>query len=146
MKMAEISKVLVEGDQALLKQFAEEVEANHQITIIKHPGRSLVMAKTRDSVSRAPFYIGEVLVSECTVSIDQVYGLGVVMGDEPEKSYHLAVVDAALLAKLPVTEQWMERLVGAKAALDEKRRWQHAQAAKTNVDFATVEEFGDDKR
>ncbi len=125
----------------MLRDLAADIEQQHEIRVIRQPERSLVMAKARDSVSRAPFYMGEVLVSECTVSINDVFGLGVVMGDDPTKAYDLAVVDAALLARLPQTDAWSERLAVAKAQLDEKRRWQHAQAAKTNVDFATVEEF-----
>ena len=118
-----------------------DIEQHHAINIIRKPERGLVMAKARDSVSRAPFYMGEVIVSECTVEIAGVYGLGIVMGEDADKSYDMAVVDAAMQANLVETSQWQDRLMEQKEKLETKRRWQYAQVAKTNVDFATVEEW-----
>ncbi|MDF2725368.1 MAG: phnG, partial [Paenibacillus sp.] len=103
--------------------------------------KSLVMSKARDSVSQQPFYLGEILVTECTISLGGAYGFGVLMGEDAERSYQLAVVDGAFQAKLPETEQWMALLAEEEGRIEARHRLQYSQAVRSRVNFDTMEEY-----
>jgi alpha-D-ribose 1-methylphosphonate 5-triphosphate synthase subunit PhnG len=62
---------------------------------VKQPPRTgLVMVTMRDPFD-TPFHLGEVLVSEAEVALDEFTGYGAVCGDEPERALLLAAVEAA---------------------------------------------------
>lgn len=54
----------------------------------------LVMVKVKDGVYQEKFYIGEVLITECSVHLNGSLGMGIIQGDEPRKAYAMAVIDA----------------------------------------------------
>lgn len=141
MKKSQISRILIDGNPQLVESLSHEIEQKYLVTMIKPPEKSLVMTKARDSVSQQPFYIGEVLVTECTVSLNDVYGFGVLMGEDAQKSYQLAVVDAAFMANLPETKAWSERLLEEEEQIVVKHRLAYSQAMKTKVNFDTMEEY-----
>ena len=68
------------------------------------------MLKARDSISMQPFYLGEGLVTECSVSIQGKFGFGAIMGEDPERSYQIAVVDAGFYDRLPLVDSWIPEL------------------------------------
>ena len=43
-----------------------------------------------------PFYLGEALTTECEVIVNDTIGYGICLGDEPVRSYCIAVIDALL--------------------------------------------------
>jgi alpha-D-ribose 1-methylphosphonate 5-triphosphate synthase subunit PhnG len=141
MKRSQITRALIEGDGTLLDRLCEQIEQSYTITVIKPPEKSLVMTKANDSVSQQPFYLGEVLVTECTISIDGIYGFGVLMGEEAERAYQLAVVDGAFQAKLPETEGWYAELLLKEQSITAAHRLEYSQAMKTKVNFDTMEEY-----
>ncbi len=140
MKKSQMTKVLIEADPALLAQLATEVEEVCRVELIREPERSLVMTKARDSVSLQPFYIGEVLITECTVSVDGINGFGALLGEQPERAYQLALVDGAMNAKHPVTAHWAPVFEQAAAQVEHKHRVDHTRMLKTKVNFDTLEE------
>ena len=101
------------------------------------------MMKTRDSVSKQPFYMGEVLVTECTVQIEGHYGLGVIMGEEPTRAYQLALVDAAFNARLALTESWIDSLEEEEQNIESRLEKQMAMVAHSRVNFDTMEDYND---
>ncbi|MDF2958770.1 MAG: phnG [Paenibacillus sp.] len=141
MKLSRITRILIEGDRRLLERLSGQVEQAYSVQIVKQPERSLVMSKARDSVSGQPFYMGEILVTECTVAIRDTYGFGVLMGEDADRAYQLAVVDAALHAKLPVTDHWAALLLEEEQNVLSRHQMEHAQAMKTKVNFDTMEEY-----
>ncbi|RCW51723.1 phosphonate C-P lyase system protein PhnG [Paenibacillus prosopidis] len=141
MKKSQITRALIEGDGILLRRLCEQIEESYEVSILKAPEKSLVMTKANDSVSQQPFYMGEVLVTECTISINSVYGFGVLMGEEAERAYQLAVVDGAFQAKLPETEAWYTELLMEEQKVDEKHRREYSRAMKSKVNFDTMEEY-----
>ncbi|MBP3039544.1 phosphonate C-P lyase system protein PhnG [Bacillaceae bacterium Marseille-Q3522] len=145
MKKARVTKILVEGNPALLKSFSDEVEKAAAVQIEKKPHTSLMMLKAKDSVSNQPFYAGELLVTECIVSINGSTGIGIIKGEEEERSYQLAVVDAAITANLPLTKNWPARLEAEEEQIKLKTLQESARMAKTKVDFHTMEEYKDGK-
>lgn len=141
MKKSRISRILIDGEHELLQKLSEEIEQNYTVTMIKPPEKSLVMTKAKDSVSQQPFYVGEVLVTECTVSINGIYGFGILMGEDAERSYQLAVVDGAFQAGLPETKAWDALLLVEEQNTLLGHKLVYAQAMKTKVNFDTMEEY-----
>ncbi|MFE5323117.1 phosphonate C-P lyase system protein PhnG [Paenibacillus sp. NPDC056579] len=136
----QITRILIEGDRKLLQQLCCQIEERHEITVVKPPEKSLVMSKARDSVSGQPFYLGEVLVTECTIALGDVHGFGLLIGEDAERAYELAVVDAAMMATLPETEGWFELLKKEEQRIAERRALESARIMKTRVQFDTMEE------
>ncbi|MGP4069527.1 phosphonate C-P lyase system protein PhnG [Halobacillus sp. B29] len=143
MRKKRLTKILVEGRDELAESLAEEIEKSYAIHLDKHPQKSLVMLKNNDSVSNQPFYAGEVLVTECGVSIEDKKGIGVIMGEQPQKAYHIAVIDAALNARLKETEGWSTRLLEEEEAIQKRHQEEAVRAARTKVNFDTMEDYDD---
>ncbi|WP_127578976.1 phosphonate C-P lyase system protein PhnG [Paenibacillus koleovorans] len=141
MKKWQISRILIEGDRALLERLCRQIEERYEVEEVRPPEKSLVMTKANDSVSQKPFYLGEVLVTECTISIGGVYGFGVLMGEEPERAYQLAVVDGAFQAKLPESEAWYAELLAEEQRIAAVHRRVYTQSLNTKVNFDTMEEY-----
>ncbi|GAA0370315.1 phosphonate C-P lyase system protein PhnG [Bacillus horti] len=143
MKKARLTKILIEAERNVLSQYAGQIEKVAKVKVEAPPTTGLVMTKTRDSVSQTPFYLGEVLVTECTVSIDGMFGMGVIMGDDFERSYQLAVIDAAYNAGLPLTSSWEDELVQVEKDNNNRKLQEWAKLAQTRVHFDTMEDYND---
>lgn len=140
MKAAQRTRILVEGNERLLSQLSRQIEQQYKVRVEKPATKGLILTKARDSVSMQPFYVGEVFITECTVSIGQVYGFGAVMGEEPERAFQLAVVDAAFRAALPETASWHRLLLEEEQRIREKHEREHALIMQTKVNFDAEEE------
>ncbi|WP_408008177.1 phosphonate C-P lyase system protein PhnG [Pseudalkalibacillus sp. A8] len=143
MKKSRLTRILVEGDPAFLKKLSAQVEENETVKLENQPKTSLVMLKSRDSVSKQPFFMGEVLVTESTVSIQGKFGIGVIMGENPTRSYQIAVVDAAFNADLPIVDTWIHELEQEEMNIKSKYLKESALAAKSQVNFDTMEDYND---
>lgn len=143
MKKSRLTKILVEGDEQFLQQLVSEVEEVASIQIERKPSTGLVMVKTRDSVSMQPFYMGEILVTECTVSINGKFGMGVIQGEQPNRSYQIAVIDAAFNAKLPIVSKLLPKLENEEQKIENKHLKEAAISAQTRVHFDTMEDYND---
>lgn len=143
---AQVSKILIESGDELLLRFASEIERKYEVQVIRAPEKSLVMSQARDSVSHQPFYLGEILVTECTVEVNHAYGYGILMGESGEKAYRLAVVDAAIRGEAPETAAWEAPLKEAELAIEERRRAERRMASRTKVNFDTMGEYHDRNR
>jgi alpha-D-ribose 1-methylphosphonate 5-triphosphate synthase subunit PhnG len=141
MKKSRLTKILVEGRPEFLTKWAEAIEEITDVNIVRSPSTGLVMLKTRDSVSKQPFYMGEVLVTECTVSIDHQVGIGIIMGEDPKRSYQIAVVDAALNAAIPITSQLLTELDKEEEYIQQRISEEAARIATTKVHFDTMEDY-----
>jgi alpha-D-ribose 1-methylphosphonate 5-triphosphate synthase subunit PhnG len=141
MKKSRLTKILVEGRHEFLTKWTEAIEKMTNVNIVRAPSTGLVMLKTRDSVSKQPFYMGEVLVTECSVSIDHHAGFGIIMGENPQRSYQIAVVDAALNAQLPITSQLLSELEMEERYIQQRINEEAARAATTKVQFDTMEDY-----
>lgn len=140
MKRKERTKTLIEGDPALLERLVKQVEECHTVEIVRNPEPSLVMLKALDSVSEQPFYLGEVMVTECTVSVNGTRGLGVIAGDQGQRAYQLAVVDACWNANVPETADWEPLLRAESARVAQKQNDEFIRVAQSRVQFETMEE------
>jgi alpha-D-ribose 1-methylphosphonate 5-triphosphate synthase subunit PhnG len=143
MKKARLSKILVEGDAEFVSQLAKKIEEACSIKIERPAGTSLVMMKTRDTVSKQPFYMGEVLVTECVVEIDGAFGMGVVMGEQPTRAYQMAIIDAAFNAQLPLVNELVPLLIEEEDHIIRRQRKEAATVAGSRVNFDTMEDYND---
>lgn len=133
MKRSQRTRIWVDGDRRLLRDMAKEIAELYSVQVIHAPAKGLVMMKMKDVVTFQPFYMGEAAVTECTVSVADAVGFGIVMGDDAGKAYELAVVDGAWTAGLPETAFWRERLLEEERRLLLRHRLEQAQAKRTKV-------------
>jgi alpha-D-ribose 1-methylphosphonate 5-triphosphate synthase subunit PhnG len=123
-----------------LSDLVQRIAEESRVELIKPPQTALLMMAAREPVQETPFYLGEVLISCCSVKVDGVAGFGAVLGEDLEQAYGLAVADAARAGQ--------HRLAEAVAALllreeeEERRRVRREEAlvARTKVRFETMEE------
>ncbi|HJF64763.1 MAG TPA: phosphonate C-P lyase system protein PhnG [Slackia equolifaciens] len=141
MRRRERTRILVDGDRSLARSMAAEVERAFPVEVLDDPREGLVMVKVRESAKRQTFYLGEALMTSCRVKAGDARGLGIVMGDDRELAFDLALIDAAFAQDGgPIdTTRWEERLRAERARIDAERALEQAVTGKTRVDFSTME-------
>lgn len=105
------------------------------LTVVKPPKTGLVVMQVREPVAEERFYLGEVLVTECTVDIDGALGWAMREGDDRVAALAAAVLDAVVAADLPAAaevEALCERVV-ARQAIARRAEWD--EIAATVVEF-----------
>ena len=133
------TRILVEGQRSVLDQLAREVEQKHDVVLIKEPTEELVMLRVRESARRSLFYLGEALMTSCVVRIGSAYGM--VMGEDHDKAFDLAVVDAAYTLDPISCEDagWNALLAESNEHIQAKQRKRNEALLRTQVDFSTME-------
>ena len=141
MRRRERTRILVDGDHALARRMAAEVEASIPVKVLDDPREGLVMVKVRESAKRQQFYLGEALMTSCRVKLGDTQGLGIVMGDDRQLAYDLAVVDAAFALQDEGFDRskWEEELRAESLRIDAERAREQAITDKTRVNFSTME-------
>jgi alpha-D-ribose 1-methylphosphonate 5-triphosphate synthase subunit PhnG len=135
-------QILIEGSDDILNRICLEIEGEYKVNLIDKPSQGVVMVKMREGGKNSSFYIGEVLVSETRVEINKAIGIGLVKGHHLDKSYKLAVVDAAYNLKSPRTIDWDKLLLEEEKAINIKREIENGRILETMVDFNTMEDQG----
>ncbi|MDD9266744.1 phosphonate C-P lyase system protein PhnG [Paenibacillus sp. MAHUQ-63] len=133
------TEILVDGSLNLAAALAGEIKSSYPVALIEEPNHGLVMVRVRETAKMSLFYLGEVLVTECKVRVEGALGIGIVKGDEPEKAYDLAVIDAAYAAGLVETAAWFGRLQAEGQRIAADRHARHMQVLQTKVDFETMD-------
>jgi alpha-D-ribose 1-methylphosphonate 5-triphosphate synthase subunit PhnG len=134
------TEILVKSDLSFLKKLSALIIDRYEVKEIETPNNGLVMIKMRDSAKKNLFYLGEILVTECKVMIGKVIGLGILKGDYKEKSYHLAVIDAAYNASLEELSLLDEYIEAIEAELNLESMKNINNILRTKVDFNTLDE------
>ncbi len=140
MKRRQRTEVLIKANISVAKKLADEIELNHKIITIEEPNSGLVMVKMRETAQKHLFYLGELLVTEAKVQVNESIGLGIVQGNNDELAYCLAVIDAAYNADLPETAGWAAVLQEAQQSVLQAETEEALRILKTKVDFETVDE------
>ncbi len=135
------TRILVEGQPTVLNQIAREVEQKHDVALVKEPTEELVMLRVRESARRSLFYLGEALMTSCVVRIGDTYGYGMVMGEDHDKAFDLAVVDAAYTLDPAACEEagWDALLIQSDEHIQAEKRKHNEALLRTQVDFSTME-------
>ena len=144
MKRSERTRIMVEGDLALVQSIADDVVnslGQDALCMLEEPHEELVMIQVRDTAKGERFYLGEALVTACRVRVSDVDGLGIVMGYQPERAYALAVIDAAFAGavnslRLACFEEFLTREACRLSAAQEV---QDSLVGRTKVNFSTMD-------
>lgn len=59
MEKRRLSKILAKADAAQVRQMAEKIRKQYEVTVIKAPEKSLTMIKMRDPVKETLFFLGK---------------------------------------------------------------------------------------
>jgi alpha-D-ribose 1-methylphosphonate 5-triphosphate synthase subunit PhnG len=132
--------VLCECDLVPLTHLVLDLEERHAVHILKDPASCLTMIRAEDSLDKQEFFLGEALTTECEVSVDGAVGSGVCLGDEPVRSYCLAVLDAVLhngAPPPPAVESFIEAQRGLIAARETE---EFNLILSTHVDFKLMDQ------
>lgn len=133
-------KVLVECDLEALKAFVTKIEPNYHIKVLREPAICLTMVRAQDSVEHQEFYLGEALTTECEVAVNNSSGQGICLGDEPERAYCIAVIDAILHSKELYNQEVRDFLTKQELIVKEKELEEFNQIMRTKVDFKLMDE------
>jgi alpha-D-ribose 1-methylphosphonate 5-triphosphate synthase subunit PhnG len=139
MKRRRRTEILIQGNPNLAQDFAEMIMNKYECREIIAPQYGLTMIKMRESAKNSLFYIGEVLITEAKVEINQCNGIGIVVGMKDELAKYLAIIDAAYKANLPETELWEAQLIEAEQDINKKRAHEQAKLFETKVNFETMD-------
>lgn len=139
MKRKQRTETLINGSPNIASVMAGEIKSRYDIEVMEEPNHGLVMVRVRETAQNSLFYLGEVLVTECKVRISGKIGVGLVKGDEPEKAYDLAVIDAAYAAQLEETVAWTSLLHAEGSLLEQEQAAYQAKVLRTKVDFETMD-------
>lgn len=139
MDRLERTKILIDGSRSLANVLAVAIESKYDVQILSEPQHALTMMKVRETAKNSLFHLGEVLVTETKVQIDESLGLGIVVGDDAELSYELAVIDAAYQAKLDETKLWDVLFEEEKQRIQDRKQQREQEILKTKVNFDVMD-------
>ena len=141
---------LAKAQPARLKQLAQayldglDPEAAPRFTMLRKPEVGLVMVRARAGGAGAPFNMGEMTTTRCTVLLDggeadaQIAGVAYIAGRDGAHATLAAKLDALLQTPThhdAVQAQIVAPLIAERAKAQAKRR---AQVGATKVDFFTM--------
>ncbi len=132
------TEILIRGRKDTLRQLATDIESRYDIKLLQSPQNALVMVKMRESAKAGLFYLGEVLITESKVILNQWVGTGIIRGHDPESAYMLAVIDAAYNAELPIINEWEETLLSEELWIQTKQRMELEAVHSTKVNFESM--------
>ncbi|MCC0647105.1 phosphonate C-P lyase system protein PhnG [Clostridioides sp. ZZV15-6598] len=94
MHTVDSTKILINMNYEKLEQIYLMIKNTSSISIIKAPSLATVMVRANESVKNTTFNLGEILVTECSVKVDESLGYGIVAENNEKKSICLATIDA----------------------------------------------------
>jgi alpha-D-ribose 1-methylphosphonate 5-triphosphate synthase subunit PhnG len=127
--------VLARVPAETVKQFAEELLPELGTVDVLTNRTGLVMLPMHDTAQGTAFYLGEVLVSEAHVRLDQAEGYAACLGRDLQQALAIALLDAAYtggLARSSITA-----FVAAQAeqqAQADTQRLRHVAATRVNME------------
>lgn len=136
MEKKRLFKIMSKANREVIIELAKEIQTKKEVVIVKSPEKVLAMVKMREPVKEMKFYIGEVIVTETTVSIDGVTGHAVAMGDDFEKTLSMAIIDSACNGGFFEKEELLFELEKEQKIKEEK---ENAMFMKTMVNFNSMD-------
>lgn len=131
--------VLAECRLPFLQGLVEAIEPHHSIQVLKQPEPCLTLLRAEDSLDQQEFILGEALTTSCEVSVDGVTGYGLCLGEEPVRSYCIAVIDA-LREQNAISAATEAALAEELKRIEAADQMEYAQILRTQVDFKLLEQ------
>jgi alpha-D-ribose 1-methylphosphonate 5-triphosphate synthase subunit PhnG len=138
--MEQVDYILCECALEPLEAFVRGLEQQCVVQVIRQPQVATTMIRAEDSVEGQAFYLAEALITETEVNVDGQPGYGLCLGDEPVRSYCIAVIDALVQlsdARLPAVNAFLKEQEAYVAAQTQS---EHKHIQRTKVDFKLMEE------
>ena len=139
MTKRELSAILAKASAEEVAVLAEPIKAKAQIQMLKEPQKTLVMVKVRESIKNSLFYLGEVLATECMVTVNGVKGMSVIAGDQFDKAMNIAVIDGYLNGNANSADI-LEQIVALGVSQQQARQHMNRQIRKSKVNFNVMGE------
>lgn len=141
----DMTKILGRSKSKKLFKWSEKIEEMSDIKILKDSKMGLVMMRMNDMSHNETFNLGEVLITDCTVTIDDMFGYGVIMGNQPDRAKAMAIIDAIIHSK---DMKWKSLITDFNSWLEEEMKQQEkedgkefALIKKSRVEFETMNEM-----
>jgi alpha-D-ribose 1-methylphosphonate 5-triphosphate synthase subunit PhnG len=134
-------QVLCECAKDRLINFVSQLESKLTIEIVLSPKLVMTMVQAEDSIDFQPFYVGEVLMTECQLLINGAIGYGYCMGDAPQRAYAIAVIDALSFELNSIFKEEVAAFIeNEKSILTQQKLEEYNQILRTKVDFKIMEQ------
>lgn len=134
----EMFRIMAKSPRETVITLAKTVSGRHTVITVKKPTKTLVMVKIKEPVAEAEFYLCELLSCEAFVKIGEAQGMAVTAGDDFEKVYSMAVIDALCNAGLEETSVIYSRLSELALEIEQRERREFSRLNKSRVDFNMV--------
>ncbi len=138
--------VLAKADWEQLDTLWQQNKIKPEYELVRGPETGLVMAQGRMGGSGAPFNVGEITVTRCTVRLSdgEIVGHSYVMGRNRKHAETAALLDG-LMQDPKVGAQVAQEIIAPLQKVHAARRQNaQAKAAATKVDFFTLVRGEDD--
>lgn len=140
MNRREVTAVLAGASVKDVSAIADKIKERCEIRILKQPQKTLVMVKVRESVKKSLFYLGEVLATECMVTVNGVKGASVLAGDDFQKCISAAVIDGFLNDQTQDHQEILKGIQALDARQKKEREQLNRQLRKSKVNFNVMGE------
>ena len=131
--------VLAQATGAEIERAWQALPERPEYHVVRRPEVGLVMVRARAGGSGAPFNLGEMTVTRCTVDLPSgMAGHGYVAGRDVRHAELAAVFDALLQDPLLTTRLEEAVIAPLEAGQRERRRQMAARSAPTRVEFFTL--------
>lgn len=136
MEKKRLFRILSRAERSDVIRLGQELQQQYSVTIVKKPEKSLTMIRMREPVKKGLFYLGEAIITEAVVTLEDTVGTAVTMGDDFEKTLYMAVIDAAenrgVFARNDLLLEWEQ-------AQQRRIAQENAMFQKTKVDFHSMD-------
>ena len=138
-KEEELSSIMAGASGEELSAIANQIKTDSVVRILKEPQKTLVMVKVRESVKNSLFYLGEVLATECMVTVDGIKGVSVIAGDDFHKAASAAIIDGYLNGNRD-NEEILRQIEALEEKQKKERETLNRQLRKSKVNFNVMGE------
>ncbi len=143
MNIRERTEIAAEVPKEIWGLWKQWIETLGRVEVIHPASMGLVMMRAEESVAKEVFHVGEILTTDATVTVDGVLGYGIVMGNDPDKAYTLALIDALYHSSDPkwanTKEQMDVELIHQAEKQRQKRQQEYQFIQRTMVDFEVMD-------
>lgn len=130
--------LMAKTEPRILQEFWNSLESPPSFEKLRGPEQGLVMVRGRTGGSGAPFNLGEVTITRCSIRLeDGAVGHSYVSGRNKSKAEIAAVIDAMMQAG---EQSFIEQnlLIPLEQAEAGRKREQGQKSAATRVEFFTL--------
>ncbi|MBN2547307.1 MAG: phosphonate C-P lyase system protein PhnG [Spirochaetes bacterium] len=135
MDKKEIFEILMQSDSVKISEAVKKISEKNKIELVKKPEEGLLMFRAVESVEESEFNVGEVLITECEVKINESTGYSMILGIDQKKAYDCAVIMACIEADTGEKEYVLNIMNELKAEFYAKYKFEKEVINSTSVKF-----------